>query len=73
MIKKIKVMINSIGEKALEIKIIKDQKGGPGLEEAVLLLFIGIAVATGANGLGGVVGGTFTSVQNTLKTTLGMP
>ncbi len=32
--------------------IMKDEKGGPGLEEAVLLVFVGLIVANAADSLG---------------------
>lgn len=53
-------------------KIMKDEKGGPGLEEAVLLVFVGLVVANAADQLGDIINQSFTSATNTLKTALGI-
>ncbi len=52
--------------------IMKDEKGGPGLEEAVLLVFVGLIVANAADSLGDVISQSFTSATNSLKDALGI-
>lgn len=53
-------------------KFIKDEKGGPGLEEAVLLVFVGLVVANAANSLGDIIGQSYATATNALKTALGL-
>lgn len=54
------------------VHIIKDEKGGPGIEEAVLLVFIGLIVATAADNLGDMIASSFAKSTSTLKTALGI-
>lgn len=54
------------------IKVIRDEKGGPGLEEAVLLVFVGLVVANAADQLGDIINTSFTTATNSLKTALGI-
>lgn len=56
--------------KAKFSKLVKDEKGGPGLEEAVLLVFVGLVVANAADSLGDIVSTSYTSATNALKTAL---
>ncbi|EOD01419.1 hypothetical protein [Caldisalinibacter kiritimatiensis] len=52
-------------------KVRMDQKGGPGLEEAALLLFIGLVVFSGADGLGNAISTVFTNVTSEITSTFG--
>lgn len=54
------------------VAINNDQTGGPGLEEAVLLVFVGLVVANAADTLGDTLSSSFTSATNSLKTQLGI-
>lgn len=58
--------------KAQVVKFLKDEKGGPGLEEAVLLVFVGLVVANAADSLGDIISTSYTSATNALKTALGI-
>ncbi len=53
-------------------QMLKDERGGPGLEEAVLLVFVGLVVANAADRLGGVIDSSFSSAITVLKTALGI-
>lgn len=64
--KNAKKVLRKITEKATLTKIVMDQKGGPGLEEAALLVFIGVVVFAGADGLGTQISGVFTKVTTAL-------
>lgn len=52
-------------------KVRMNQKGGPGLEEAALLLFIGLVVFSGADGLGDAISTVFTNVTQQITSTFG--
>lgn len=52
--------------------LMKDEKGGPGLEETVLLVFIGLVVANAADTLGKTINSAFSSAVTKLKTALGV-
>lgn len=71
-IEKVKKMGNKAMEKVMMAKIVRDQKGGPGLEEAVLLLFIGLVIAKSADSLGVVVESVFNKATDSIKTALGI-
>jgi Flp pilus assembly pilin Flp len=53
-------------------QFLKDEKGGPGLEEAVLLVFVGLVVANAADSLGDIIQKSYASATNALKTALGI-
>lgn len=53
-------------------KMLKDEKGGPGLEEAVLLVFVGLVVANAADSLGDIISTSYSSATNALKAALGI-
>lgn len=67
-----KKLLRKANEKLLMMKIMKDQKGGPGLEEAILLVFVGLVVANAADGLGGVISSAYNTATDSLKTALGI-
>lgn len=71
-VNKVRNVMNKIGEAAIRIKVVKDQKAGPGLEEAALLVFIGVAVVTAASGFGDVISSTFTKALTNIKNTFGI-
>lgn len=52
------------------VEFIKDEKAGPGIEEAFLLVFIGLVIADAANDLGGVIDSAFDKGENSIKTKL---
>lgn len=53
-------------------KMLNDEKGGPGLEEAVLLVFVGLVVANAADSLGDIISTSYSSATNALKAALGI-
>lgn len=53
-------------------KFSRDDKGSPGVEEAALLLFVGLVVANSADTLGTTIQSTFSHVQTALQTAIGI-
>lgn len=67
---RVNIMIRKI--KNTVTTIFKDEKGGPGLEEAVLLVFVGLVVANAADELGDTIDSSFKSAMDALKAQLGI-
>lgn len=72
MLKKVKKLYDKGQEKILQMKIHRDQKAGPGIEEAALLLFIAVIVIKKSDDVGGVVGDVFDKVVSSVKSGLGI-
>jgi len=53
-------------------KFAKDKKASPGVEEAALLLFVGLVVANSADTLGTTIQSVYTNVNTALRTAIGI-
>lgn len=65
-------MVEKAENLVIKAKVMGDQKGGPGLEEAGLLVFVGVIVVNAASSFGGTINTVFTNAMSTLTSTLGL-
>ena len=70
--KKLKKLLEKGNELLIKNEICKDQKGGPGIEELGLLLFIGLVVVSKGDSTGSTVGSVFDKVITGIKTGFGI-
>lgn len=72
MFKKVKGMATSGYTKLLKMKIHRDQKAGPAIEEIGLIVFIALVIISQADGLGTIISNVFTVVGGKIQAALGV-